>query len=298
MAHVYHQKEQGGGGHHPYQDSDNEGHGGGGNQGGGGGESTRFGPITETILTTLSQDNLFLICLLFVELLGVILVILATCWMLQIGGLGFADKLIFNFHPILMTLGMIFLNANGILIYRSTRTLGYQAQKRLHFALQTAMISTSWLGFLAAYLSHAWLSIPHFYSLHSWLGLAALTGVTISLVSSYLTFLYPKANPIYRRLSLPFHVFGGIANIALSAGIAVAGITEKAIFSLNKADAKPEETYAYLPSVAILLNVFGVILVIFTILVVWMVTKPEFKRKYKMTVNTPHYVLRREKTLD
>lgn len=105
MAHVYHQKD---GAHQ--QDSDNEGYGGGH---GSGQESTRFGPITETILTTLSQDNLFFICLLFVELLGVILVILATCWMLQIGGLGFADKIIFNFHPILMTLGMIFLNANG-----------------------------------------------------------------------------------------------------------------------------------------------------------------------------------------
>ena len=105
-------------------------------------------------------------------------------------------------------------------------------QKRIHFAIQSSMILTSWIGFLAAYLSHAWLNIPHFYSLHSWLGLSALTGVTISLFSSYLTFLYPKANPIYRRLSLPFHIFGGIANIALSAGIRVAGITEKAIFSL------------------------------------------------------------------
>lgn len=79
----------------------------------GGGVSARFGPITDTILTTLSQDNLFLICLIFVELLGVLLVILATCWMLQLGGFGFGKELIFNFHPVLMTLGMIFLNANG-----------------------------------------------------------------------------------------------------------------------------------------------------------------------------------------
>lgn len=94
------------------------------------------------------------------------------------------------------------------------------------------MITVSWIGFFAAYISHVKLNIAHFYSLHSWLGLSALVGVTISLVTSCLTFLYPKANPIYRRLSLPFHVFGGIANIALSAGVAVAGITEKAIFSL------------------------------------------------------------------
>lgn len=216
-------------------------------------ESIRFGPITETLITTLSQDNLFMICFICVELMGIILVILATCWMAQIGGFGFSDTIIFNFHPVLMTLGMIFLNANGlslwiiilqyfnsillfsnigILIYRATRTVHYNNQKIIHFGIQTTMISISWIGFLAAYISHEQLSIPHFYSLHSWLGLSALCGVTISLVSSFLTYLYPKANTIYRRLSIPFHVFGGIANIALSAGICVSGITEKAIFSL------------------------------------------------------------------
>ncbi|KAI2800705.1 hypothetical protein BLOT_012093 [Blomia tropicalis] len=260
-------------------------------------ESIRFGPITETLITTLSQDNLFMICFICVELMGIILVILATCWMAQIGGFGFSDTIIFNFHPVLMTLGMIFLNANGILIYRATRTVHYNNQKIIHFGIQTTMISISWIGFLAAYISHEQLNIPHFYSLHSWLGLSALCGVTISLVSSFLTYLYPKANTIYRRLSIPFHVFGGIANIALSAGICVSGITEKAIFSLNNKPS-PEDRYPMLPSVAILLNMFGILLVIFTILVVWMVTKPEFKRKYKMTVNTPHYVLRREKNHD
>ena len=78
-------------------------------------ESTRFGPITETLISTLSHDSyLFMICLVFVEVLGIVLVILVTCWMLQIGGLGFDKTIIFNFHPVLMTLGMIFLNANGI----------------------------------------------------------------------------------------------------------------------------------------------------------------------------------------
>lgn len=97
MSSTYHNRDRD-------DDSDGEAHGG---------VSARFGPITDTILTTLSQDNLFLICLIFVELLGVILVILCTCWMLQLGGFGFAKEIIFNFHPVLMTLGMIFLNANG-----------------------------------------------------------------------------------------------------------------------------------------------------------------------------------------
>jgi len=96
------------------------------------------------------------------------------------------------------------------------------------------MIVLSWLGFAAAYFSygHTKLGRPHLYSLHSWLGLVGLVGVTLSLVMSYLTYFYPKANAIYRRLSLPFHVFGGVVNLALSAGVSVAGITEHALFTL------------------------------------------------------------------
>lgn len=113
-----------------------------------------------------------------------------------------------------------------------TKTCTYQRQKILHFTIQTSAIVISWIGFIAVYIFHSANNIAHFYSLHSWLGLTALLGVTISLVSSFLTFLFPKANAVYRKLALPFHVFGGIANIALSAGICCIGITEKALFKL------------------------------------------------------------------
>lgn len=120
----------------------------------------------------------------------------------------------------------------GILVYRSMSGLSYSSQKFIHFGVQTTVIVVAWLGFTCAYLSHVYGKIPHFYSLHSWLGLVALLGVSVSLVSSYLTFMWPKASGIYRRLALPFHVFGGIANIALSASICGIGVTEKAIFVL------------------------------------------------------------------
>lgn len=247
----------------------------------------------------ISNDNLFFICISIVEILGLILVGLSIHWMLLIGGFGFEPKQIFNYHPPLMTFAMIFLNANGILIYRSTRTLRYKTQKTIHLLLQSAMIAISWLGLLAAFFAypHSVKNKPHFYSLHSWLGLAGLIGVTFSLFSSFLTFLYPKASAIYRRLSLPFHVFGGIVNLALSAVVCVSGITEKAIFNLNR-DPDPSKHYAALPMIAKELNIFGMILVVFTLLVIWMVTKSDFKRKYKMTVNTLNFVLRRQKTID
>ncbi|KAI7690427.1 Cytochrome b reductase 1 [Sarcoptes scabiei] len=261
-------------------------------------ETAHFGPIADTIITTLSQDNLFWICLVLVEILALVLFVLCFCWMLQLGGFGFDSHTIFNFHPLCMTLGMIICNANGILIYRSTKNWPYRRQKTFHLVLQTFSIVISWIGFISVYVFHSDNQITHFYSLHSWLGLTALIGVTISLVTSMLTFYYPKASAVYCRLALPFHVFGGITNIALSAGICVIGITEKAIFTLEK-NADIEERYSSLPSTAILLNMFGIVLVIFTILVVWMVTKPEFKNKYRTTLDYSHhthkhYALRRQ----
>ncbi len=62
----------------------------------------------------ISNDNLFFICIVIVEILGLILVGLSIHWMLLIGGFGFGPKQIFNYHPPLMTFAMIFLNANGL----------------------------------------------------------------------------------------------------------------------------------------------------------------------------------------
>lgn len=76
-------------------------------------EPARLGIITNTIITTLSQDNLFSICLVMVEVLGVILIALVTSWMMQLGGFGLSKEVVFNFHPLCMTVGIIFLNANG-----------------------------------------------------------------------------------------------------------------------------------------------------------------------------------------
>lgn len=64
----------------------------------------------------VSNENLFFMCIIIVEILGLILVGLSIHWMILIGGFGFAPKQIFNFHVPLMTFSMIFLNANGLYI--------------------------------------------------------------------------------------------------------------------------------------------------------------------------------------
>lgn len=76
-------------------------------------ETSRLDVLTDTLITTLSQDNLFIICLMIVELLGATFLLLCFLSMLQMGGFSLQSTLIFNYHPMLMSLGMLFLNANG-----------------------------------------------------------------------------------------------------------------------------------------------------------------------------------------
>ena len=118
-------------------------------------------------------------------------------------------------------------------MYRVTRWLRFQRQKLIHFVVQSSAIIISLFGSYAVFRFHDVKNIPNMYSLHSWLGVTAVSGFLLSLVGSFFTFLYPGIDPVYRRLILPFHVFGGTANIVLTAAVAITGLTEKALFSLS-----------------------------------------------------------------
>lgn len=72
---------------------------------------------------------------------------------------------------------------------------------------------------------------------------------------------------------MPYHTFCGISLLILSTGVALMGITEKAIF------AKDDIGYTKHSSEGTLINCLGVVLVLFTGTVIYLVTKPEFKRQ-------------------
>lgn len=256
----------------------------------------RFSAIGATLMTGLSQDNLLFTALPLIEIFGLIMITLCAVWsQIYLDGYSVATpKQIFNYHPLLMTIGMLFLNANGILIYRTTRWLRFQRQKLIHFVVQLSALVVSLIGVYAVFHFHNAEGIPNLYSLHSWLGITAVSGFTFSLFAAFFSFLYPGIDPVYRRLVLPFHIFGGTANIVLTAAVAITGLTEKAIFSLKT----PGMEYKDLPSPAVLINLLGLTIVVFTTLVVWLVTKPEFKRRYIPGVNAPQYKLRREQTTE
>merc|ERR1711997_719457 len=199
---------------------------------------------------------LFQTASLTVSLIGLSLVITTLAWVGQFkGGVSFTTTekgIDFNWHPILMTISLIFLYGNGALIYRVIPARNESHKLKLKLGHAGAMLLAFILmviGLKAAFDSHNYAldkdnkpaPKPNMYTLHSWVGLLA--------------FLFPKFSGDIRALLLPFHQYFGSSILVLAAAAALMGHLEKAIWSNKEYSLKNAE--------AVLVNVTGLLIVLF-----------------------------------
>ncbi|KAF3967119.1 hypothetical protein CMV_008845 [Castanea mollissima] len=165
-----------------------------------------------------------------IRVIGVIVALLVLTWNLHYrGGLALISDnkdLIFNVHPVLMVIGLILLNGEAMLAYKTVS--GTKSFKKLvHLALQFIALCLSIIGVWAALKFHNDKGIDNFYSLHSWLGLACLFLFGIQWAAGFATFWYPGGSRNSRAALLPWHVFFGVYIYALAVVTATTGILEK-----------------------------------------------------------------------
>ncbi|KAL4113101.1 hypothetical protein QTP88_016787 [Uroleucon formosanum] len=209
------------------------------------------------------------------QIIGLTLIFYVYNWIVQYRG-GFSvtePKIIFNWHPLLMTIAFIYLFANSILHYRTFQNNTKQKLKKQHAFIHCCILILIVVAVFAAFVSHQYATppIPNLYSLHSWLGVVTITMFLSQLIIGFWCFLYPGVATRHRATLAPYHVFFGIAIFILAVATAVLGVCEKIIFSLDK-------QYKLLPTEGVLGNILGILCVFYCLLVVYMVTKPEFKR--------------------
>ncbi|OQR73332.1 cytochrome b561-like [Tropilaelaps mercedesae] len=209
------------------------------------------------------------------QLCGGMTFIMVLLWGLLCNG-GFSGPSIphlwFNWHPLLMTLGLIIIQGDSILIYRVLRNEAKPRLKLIHTFLHFSAFLMVVGGLKTVLDSHNYAEpkpIPNFYSLHSFVGLTAVIMFGIQFIAGFLSFLYPGIRKTLRTRYLPLHVFGGTMIFILSTCAALMGITEKIIYSYN---------YSSLPIGAQVGNTFGVFLVVFAMLVFYLVSHPNYKR--------------------
>ncbi|KAJ6369735.1 hypothetical protein OIU76_028058 [Salix suchowensis] len=117
----------------------------------------------------------FPVLMRLIRLMGVLVASLVLTWTVHYrGGLALvsANKdLIFNVHPVLMVIGLVLVNGEAMLAYKTVP--GTKSFKKLvHLTLQFLAFCLSLIGFWTALKFHNDKGIDNFYSLHSWLGLS------------------------------------------------------------------------------------------------------------------------------
>merc|ERR1712241_1288985 len=217
---------------------------------------------------------LFQTASLAVSVIGLTLVITTIAWVGHFkGGVSFTQTekgIDFNWHPILMTISLIFLYGNGALIYRviPPRNESHKLKLKLgHAGIIMVAFILMVIGLQAAFDSHN-LAVPpkpDMYTLHSWVGLLAAILFGCQWTLGFLAFLFPKFSGDIRALLLPFHQYFGSSILVLAAAAALMGHLEKAIWSNKEYGKKNAE--------ALLVNVTGLLIVFFVMGVTFLLSK-------------------------
>jgi len=210
------------------------------------------------------------------QVIGVIAVILVAVLFGQYRG-GFAWQSTpgkeFNYHPLFMTLGMVFFYGDAILAYRVFRGVKKIQVKILHGSLLALSLIFASIGLKAVFDSHN-LAIPpkpNLYSIHSWVGLSAVILFGLQWVGGFVSFLFPKIPEDYRKLYMPSHKFWGKVIFMLAVCAVLMGITEYSIFTNIYGD----NTLIHQRNI---INVFGLFVVTFAIIILYLVANPGYQR--------------------
>ncbi|KAL2522895.1 putative transmembrane ascorbate ferrireductase 2 [Forsythia ovata] len=206
-----------------------------------------------------------------VRIIGISITALVLTWTVHYrGGLALISDnkdLIFNVHPVLMVIGLVLLNGEAMLAYKTVS--GTKSFKKLvHLFLQFLAFLLSIVGLWAAWKFHIDKGIDNFYSLHSWLGLACIFFFGIQWAAGFVTFWYPGGSRHSRASLLPWHVFFGIYIYALAIATCTTGILEKATFL------QTHQVISRYSTEALLVNSLGILIVVLGGFVILAVVSP------------------------
>jgi len=220
-----------------------------------------------------------------------------------------------NMHPVLMVAGFIYFMGEAMLMYRTCRCCRRIWTKLLHSIFHILAIPCIAMGFLAAWDYHSLKTpnpIPHFYSLHSWLGLATMGLFVLQFVVGFFSFLLllccESATASFRAALVPVHSTFGTTTFLLAIATCVAGLTEKAYFTLSigytdwfhyavtqnntglRGRPNPNQPGGFDPYTeadfeeAVFLNVIGGSLVLLAVVIPCIVQFPKFRVRRSVTV--------------
>ena len=224
----------------------------------------------------------------FSHVFGIIAVVLMGIWTGKLYG-GFAWQsnpgLEFNWHPLLMTIGMVYLYGNGMLMYRIAPNQKKMPLKIVHAMIMITIFVLVVIALKAVFDSHNLKTcgdpddptklcpIPNMYSFHSWIGLITAMLFSMQWALGLVMFLVPGVANNIKALYMPLHVYFGVVIFVCAVASVLLGIKEKVLFSIGG------KGYSAFEDKGVYANVICLFVVIFAVMVVYLVANPNFKRK-------------------
>ena len=145
------------------------------------------------------------ILLIVGEIFGIISVILVGLFYPKDGRYGNYDweKNPFSYHPLLMTIGLLFCYGNGIILYRTFPKTKKLLVKIFHgFVLISSLVFAA-VGLAAIIRTKNLAQRPHFFTYHSWIGITTLTLFVFQWILGFISFLFPQLSLSFRQFYLP-----------------------------------------------------------------------------------------------
>ncbi|CAB3979051.1 Cytochrome b561 [Paramuricea clavata] len=204
------------------------------------------------------------------QLFGVVAMIMTGIWMSKYED-GFAwdgsDKQ-FNYHPLFMVIGLVFLNAEAMISYRVFRYETKVVVKSMHFCLQVAAFIFAVVGLLAVFSVRNHQGGENITSLHSWIGMIIVVIFGLQLSFGFIVFVLPGVPEKTKEVYLRFHKFFGVSIFVASIAQCCIGIAQHSVVTIKET----------LGTEAMLANFLGLVLIVFCFSVLAVVIPDEFRR--------------------
>ena len=145
------------------------------------------------------------ILLIIAEICGVLSVILVALFYPANGRYEYYDWKTnpFSYHPLMMTIGLVFCYGNGIILYRTFPKVSKYPVKLCHAFLLISSFVFAAVGLSAIIRSKELSKGSHFLTYHSWIGLTTLILFVLQWICGFVSFLFPQLSLEIRQLYMP-----------------------------------------------------------------------------------------------
>ena len=109
----------------------------------------------------------------------------------------------FSYHPLMMTIGLLFCYGNAIIVYRTFRRAPKYPMKLLHAFLLISSLAFAAVGLAAIIRNKNLRGTSHFMTFHSWLGLTTIILFTFQWIGGFVSFLVPQLSLKVRKAYMP-----------------------------------------------------------------------------------------------